>query len=102
MTDTCDFDFVMNPRNVSSTNSQGEWFQASAPESCSPVVCNKSEFEKAKLSTVSVGCPEEVSRFEWVSLDARIQYTCQEGFTTTGETSGGTLELREIGNLKDH
>ena len=55
------------------------------------MVCNKPEFENAKRSTVSVGCPEEVSRFQWVSLDARIKYTCQAGFTTTGETSKGTL-----------
>ena len=63
---------------------QGDSFRASAPESCSPVVCNKPDFE-------TVGCLEEVSRFQWVSLDAQIKYTCQAGFTTTGETSGGTL-----------
>ena len=47
-------------------------FSCRAPESCSPVLCNKPEFENVERSTVSVGCHEEVSRFQWISLGARI------------------------------
>ena len=94
VTFSCDPGYAINPRDVPSTTSQlsckENGVEPSAPESCSPVVCNKPDFENAERSTVSVGCHEEVSRFQWISLDAGNKYTCQAGFTTTGETSGAT------------
>ena len=56
------------------------------------MVCSEPEFENVERSTVSVGRHEGVSRFQWISHDARIKYTCQAGFTTSGETSGSSSE----------
>jgi len=94
VTYTCLSGFATNPKDVSTTTSQlsceEDGFVPRMPETCSPVVCNKPEFQDVERVTVSVGCDEvaDDSRFKWITLDARITYNCGEGFTITGETSG--------------
>ena len=43
------------------------------------VLSLKPEFENVERSTVFVGCHEEVSRSQWISVAARIKYTRQAG-----------------------
>ena len=48
---------------------------------------------------MSVGCHEEVSRFQWISLDAGIKYTSQAGFITIG-VRGASGDVKLEGSLK--
>ena len=50
-------------------------------------------------STVSVGCYEELSRFQWISLDVGIKCICQAGFMTIG-VRGVSGDVKFEGSLK--
>ena len=94
VTYTCDLGYTINPRDVSSTtsslSSKETGFETVRLSLAVPWCAKSQNFQNAQPSTVTVGCLEEVFRFQWISLGARIKYTCQAGFTTAGETSGGT------------
>ena len=65
VTHTCPSGYAINPKDVSAITSQLSCeendFEPSAPEYCSPVVCNEPEFEYVERYTVSVACHEEDS-----------------------------------------